>query len=580
MTDLHQCVADGRLKHLKSLHEARVDLESLDVDGDSPVHCAIRHEQWHIVDWLLDQGISAGRPSSEGQYLIHYASGSGHLGILCKLLEHQVDIEVQNGDEETAVQVAACEGHWYAVDMLLRHGASGERLCCGNSLIVEAIEQGQSCGLIKLLLGARADPNAPCTSYEMPVLCAAMEGRWDIVETLLPHIDPTAADSLGQSLLHCASEDGNWTLVNRLLALQADPNKLDPEGNLSTHLAAQAGHWDIVTLLLVRKASGIAQNQRGGALIHEAAKHGRPDIISMLLAMASDPNLRTSTGETPLLLCATGGSNFIDLDSSYRQKVNPLQNHGNADALRLLLDHQADPDVCCSKGAFLVQHLALEGRTDLMVKLLDKRAQTDPTRTGGLVSALMLATNERHWVMISHLLRNRAELDFSYDSKFRGELILAAASDNRVDMLPILFERGISVREEHWDGEPLHAAARNGHGTMIQALLSHRADINATCLEFCKPWGAKYLRPIHCAAYNCHWGVVVKLLKAGCRFDEGHVLTKFDCRWFLELTLLHGRLDVLQILLQRGDRTRIVDERATLSGLCVLLARGTVRRMI
>ena len=113
---------------------------------------------------------------------------------------------------------------------------------------------------------------------------------------------------------------------------------------------------------------------------------------------------------------------------------------------------------------------------------------------------------------------------------------------------------------------------------MIQALVSHGADLNVTCFES-RMKLSMVMRPVHCAAHNGHWDVVAKLLRIGAPFDEG-LITRRGAPWFLQLVALQSRIDILHILLQSGGRSTlmIMENADTLYPLCVLLAKSGTRR--
>ena len=56
----------------------------------------------------------------------------------------------------------------------------------------------------------------------------------------------------------------------------------------------------------------------------------------------------------------------------------------------------------------------------------------------------------------------------------------------------------------------MHIAAERGHVKVVEVLLAHGADVNAT-------EGESKFTPLHCAAYYCHPKVVALLLARSVR---------------------------------------------------------------
>jgi hypothetical protein len=89
---------------------------------------------------------------------------------------------------------------------------------------------------------------------------------------------------------------------------------------------------------------------------------------------------------------------------------------------------------------------------------------------------------------------------------------------------------------------PLHFAARDGVGEMVEFMLDHGADVNAP--------GEDGWTPLHFAAAHGHTFIVQFLLENGARVDA----STSDGSTPIELAYIYERSSVIQILSSQGAR--------------------------
>jgi ankyrin repeat protein len=130
----------------------------------------------------------------------------------------------------------------------------------------------------------------------------------------------------------------------------------------------------------------------------EAAKDG-PDpaygeIVEALLTAGADPDLATSSGQTPTRNAAAFGlpklletlaSSIADLDLPDEDGMTPLHHavlSGNAEVVRVLLKCEADPTVVGPHGLTALHIAAEVGRRDMVDLLLGAGANAQSRTTG------------------------------------------------------------------------------------------------------------------------------------------------------------------------------------------------------
>jgi len=261
-------------------------------------------------------------------------------------------------------------------------------------------------------------------------LCAALQvaadsGDEDIVRALLRYraVDPSYADPLGRTALMFATRKGKGSVVS--LLLEYLPNKPSSADALLTslQLAAHRGHNDVVNLLIAHAA---ALNISDASMVIAQATHkGKADTVRCLISARHrlqlpeialqmalqcalfqndcsvaevlldgdiDLEARTPSGETALhLACGVRSDAFLIKLLKKGADVNAVADRGwhrsfdgvgetalycatttnDVDAVRILLQFGADPNVRCRNGATALFRAAAGGQKELVQLLLD-----------------------------------------------------------------------------------------------------------------------------------------------------------------------------------------------------------------
>ncbi|GAB4282904.1 MAG: hypothetical protein Kow0029_28750 [Candidatus Rifleibacteriota bacterium] len=111
----------------------------------------------------------------------------------------------------------------------------------------------------------------------------------------------TLKDELGRTPLHLAAEKGDLDLVNILINYGADVNATDNlKGFTPMHYAALHNHCKIIAFLLSRCASLEIQDVDGNMPLHFSAANGCVDAVKILLDHQADPNCMNKLWQSPL----------------------------------------------------------------------------------------------------------------------------------------------------------------------------------------------------------------------------------------------------------------------------------------
>jgi len=269
-------------------------------------------------------------------------------------------------------------------------------------------------------------------------------------------------------------------------------------------------------------------NSESGTALHRAAWLNAADAIRLLLEAGANPELRAQSGERPI-------------DNAAR--------HGNLKAVAALVAGGAEHDVThlvhvglvdAASGHDLTEpgllHLALgEEARDCpeMVRLLLSRGADPNARDARGRTALHLALESERTASVSILLEHGARHDL---------LTRLAESDEAAARAVRDFLQ--AANEAAPDGTtPLHYAVRFGRRAAVEALLAQGADPNAVAERW---WMER--TPLHSTAMRGHAEIARWLLQAGAdlesRNEHDYTPLLLAVRW--------ARWAVVDVLLSAG----------------------------
>ena len=262
------------------------------------------------VERLLSKRVLIDAVDASGRTALLAASAAGHTAVAKILLAARADVECGRDDGQTPLLCAAAAGHADVLELLCDEGGARIDLAAGpwGTPLLAAVERGHSaCVRLLLLHGAQADPDRAVRSSQLtaaPLAVAAQHGRLNVVRLLLSAAaDIDAPTPQGASPLLLAAHAGHAATVR--LLLEAGSETIDkPVLSGSTPLlgAIQHGHIDVVEALLRSRASPNRGLGVGGATPLLLAAHaGYRELLEMLLHCGADPNIaRYHDGYAPL----------------------------------------------------------------------------------------------------------------------------------------------------------------------------------------------------------------------------------------------------------------------------------------
>ena len=456
----------------------------------TPLHAAALNGRLEVVRALLDHGASPNMETEKGDTALHFVSGGTYdsekhgVGIARLLLEHGVDVHVQNKILNNALHIAAFFGRLQVAQVLLDHGVNVDTENGQGETALHSVSRGgynsqeKGANTARLLLERGVDVNARRKDGWTPLHLAAYKGRVKVVQALLDHgANVTLETEEGETALHTISrsefnsqEQGIGT-AQLLLERGVEVNSQRKDGWTPLHWAACRGRVEVVQALLDHGANVKLETKDCQTALHVVSRgeyssqEQGVSIARLLLERGVDVNAREKDGRTALHLAALSGRVEVAqilLDHGANSKLEAKEGEtalhivslGNFDSqeqaagtARLLLERGVDVNARMQEGWTSLHCAAFRGMVKVAQVLLDQGANVN-------------LENERGETALHTVSRGK------FDSQEQG-----------VGTARLLLEHGVDVNAQGKDGETsLHWAALKGRVEIAQILLDHGAN--------------------------------------------------------------------------------------------------------
>ena len=297
---------------------------------------------------------------------------------------------------------------------------------------------------------------------------------------------------------------GDSAAVSALMKSGADVHSRDEFGNTPLMAAAWMADAAVLELLLKSGAEVKATNKAGATALLYAATFEEKTLL--LVTGGAEVGAVSQRGNTALILAA--------------------HKAGNSRTVRLLLEHQANPNVKNVFGATALMAAAAAGDMDSVVLLLDHGADvnakpnmnTDGFIWGGGRTALMWAAFTGNEPLLKLLLRRGAKV-----GEFTpvGSALEQAAWSGHVGAARLLLDAGAQVdqRDLIANYTPLHWAASSEYSSpaLVELLLARGADANSEGGQPVDNFLGVTQTPLMLARKRGDTPIVQVLLKAGAK---------------------------------------------------------------
>ncbi|KAJ7589318.1 Pfs, NACHT and ankyrin domain protein [Mycena floridula] len=327
----------------------------------------------------------------------------------------------------------------------------------------------------------------------------------------------------------------------------------------TVHILAWLGLGHILELLLSQDVTHVMDiDRRGCTPLICAAEKGHIDIVKLLLEKNADSNICDKDQHTPLSYAAPWG---------------------HIDIVKLLLEKNADPNICDKDQRTPLSYAAEKGHIDIVKLLLEKNADPNICDEEQRMP-LSHAAQQDHIAIVKLLLEKN--VDPNICDKNQHTPLSYAAQQDHIDIVKLLLEKNAdpnicdknqrtplsyAAQRDHIDIDsllleknadpnicdeeqrtPLSYAAEWGHIDIVKLLLAKNADSNICNKDQCTP-----------LSYAAWWGHIdiVKLLLE--KNADSNICNKDQCTPLL-YAARWGHIDIVKLLLEKNADPNICDE--------------------
>ncbi|KAM8942022.1 ankyrin repeat and SOCS box protein 3 isoform 3-T6 [Lycaon pictus] len=289
---------EGNVKVLRKLLKKGRSVDVADNRGWMPIHEAAYHNSVECLRMLIHAVDSSENyiktKTFEGFCALHLAASQGHWKIVQILLEAGADPNATTLEETTPLFLAVENGQIDVLRLLLRHGANvnGSHSMCGWNALHQATFQ-ENAEIIKLLLKKGANKECQDDFGITPLFVAAQYGKLESLSILISSGANVNCQALDKATpLFIAAQEGHVECVELLVSSGADPDLYCNEDNwqLPIHAAAQMGHTKILDLLIPLTNRVCDTGPDKVSPVYSAVFGGHEECLEMLLQHGYSPD--------------------------------------------------------------------------------------------------------------------------------------------------------------------------------------------------------------------------------------------------------------------------------------------------
>ncbi|MEN8225662.1 MAG: ankyrin repeat domain-containing protein [Bacteroidota bacterium] len=427
--DLYQAVADGDLVLVKELLTKNPDLlNAKNADAFTPLNMACERGQAGATEKLLALGADPYIGDNENSMPIHLAAISGNVECIDLLLNHGVDINIQDDNGMTPLLFALSRRNLASLHLIDKGADINLRSNNGWSPIHMAIAARSQDVAIRLLeMGANV--NMSLESGATPLHSAVSFGNIGVVKTLIERgakidavtdhgeqalswaVNPNSYETAlfliqqGADVGHKNGHGATWLhniagrgtafgIAELAMDRGIDVNAQDNWGRTPLYMAAWSNDPDNMSKFLILNGAEVnpsdCMDEKTCACfpnfstpLHAAVRHGQFEMAKNLVASGAKVNIYNHEGQTPLHCAVQSGDPeiveylikkgaFINIAE---QKQGSSELHlavamGYTDISTLLIEHGANPDAEDKCGKTPFDYAMYYKHTDLGYELL------------------------------------------------------------------------------------------------------------------------------------------------------------------------------------------------------------------
>ncbi|KAL8853671.1 MAG: hypothetical protein Q9221_001482 [Calogaya cf. arnoldii] len=417
--------------------------------------------------------------NDKGADALHSASCAGHLDVVCLLLENGADVNAKGGKNRNALNAASSGGFTEIVDVLLDAGADPTAFDPNYGNAIQAAARAGHEEIIRKLADRGCEFDAPGGTRGTALAGAASAGQARVVEVLFELGVPNGDTKDASDVLVAATSRDHDNVVEVLVSFGSNLNRagtLQASEWLPLQLAANKDKFEMLLTLLRLGPDPNATGGFFGSVLMAAAATRKVNcqILEALITAGADVNKLVPPEERSSYPTNWGGERC-----GHSTALSAAASRQQHDAVRLLLNHDANPNLVCGNYGTALQRASFSpGASGIVESLISHGADVN----------LDGDPSEEEPDNVKVLLELGSDVNLHGGTT--GTCLQAAASTGETEVMDILLEAGAEINEHDVGsyGSALIAAIVNMKHNAVKLLLERGADPSLRAgLEYCYP---------------------------------------------------------------------------------------------
>ena len=447
---------------------------------------------------LLNAGGDPNLADAYGDTCLHYiARNYCCTEVLQPIISHDADVNATNNKNVTALMLACVDMNEDAINVLLNAGADPNIADDkGATCIHHAVFESCSKNVLEIIVNHGRDVNVTNKNNRTALLLACKEGNKDIINLLLnAGADPNIIDANGATCIHYAVVEGcSKDVLEIIVNHGADVNATDKNHVTALMLACVKGNKDVINVLLNAGADPNIADGKGATCIYHAVGEGcSKDVLETIVNHGADVNAKNKFNRTALLIaCVKGNKDAINILLNAGADPNVTDYMGAAcihhvvgegcskDVLEIVVNHGADIDAINKTNATALMLACEKGKKDAIDVLLNAGANPNFADADGDTCLHYIARNDCCTEVVQAVISHGADVNVMNENNVTA-LMIACVRGN-MHVINVLLNAGANPRISDADDHTwLHEAVRGGYSQVVlETMINHGADVNAT----------------------------------------------------------------------------------------------------
>ena len=473
-----------------------------DTYGDTCLHVAVAEEcSIEVLQAIIDHGADVNATNKRIQTALTLASILNNEGAINVLLNASADPNIPDDTygDTSLIKAAKQRCRIEVLQAIIDHGAVVNATNKKNETALTQACINKDEDAINVLLNASADPNIPDDTYGDTCLHVAVteECSIEVLQAIIDHgADVNATNKENETALTQACLNKDEDAINVLLNASADPNIPDDTyGDTCLHVAvAEECSIEVLQAIIDHGADVNETNKENETVLTQACISKDEGAINVLLNASADPNIPDDTyGDTSLIKAAKQRCKIevlqaiidhgADVNATNKKNETALTQaciNKDEDAINVLLNASADPNIIDETDGDTCLHDAVRAKCsrEVLQAIIDHGADVNATNKR-IQTALTSASILNDEGAINVLLNASADPNIPDDTYGDTSLIKAAKRRCRIEVLQAIIDHGADVNatNKRIQTALTLACILNDEGA-INVLLNSSADPN------------------------------------------------------------------------------------------------------